>query len=242
MAASTRRPGTGRSSVYIDGLNLYNSALRHSTSRWLDIEKFARTVAAPDQVASVMYVTGRLNPDDASDRESPKRQRHYLKALSARGGVEVVAHNFVVPTESRVVSRGGSWQQRTDPQLPAAIADQLDALDKAAGIERRVMVRLPEEKMTDVALAVAMMDDFHHGRCDRTVLVANDADYRPALEMLADQGHRIHVISPATNVNKKLRDDRWSSAILDLELLESCELPDLFDADGKTFERPPSWS
>ena len=230
-----------RCAVYIDGLNLYNSALRGSTSRWLDLEKFAQTIVAPDQLVSVMYVTGRLNADDASDRESPKRQRVYLKALSARGGVEVVAHNFVVPTEPRVVSRGGSWHDRTDPPLPPALASELDDIDEAAGMERRVRVRLPEEKMTDVALAVAMVNDFHLGQCDRTVLIANDADYQPALVALADQGQRIEVISPATNVNKKLRDPRWTSAILDLNVLQRCELPDSFVVGGTTFERPTYW-
>lgn len=230
-----------RCAVYIDGLNLYNSALRHSTSRWLDIEKFANALVAPNRLISAMYVTGRLNADDSSDRESPRRQRHYLKALSARGGVRVVAHNFVVPTESRVVSRGSSWHDRTDPPLPTAVASQLDAIDEAAEFERRVMVRLPEEKMTDVALAVAMVNDFHLGRCEQTVLVANDADYRPALETLADLGHRVQVISPARNVNRKLRDDRWPATTLDLGLLNSCELPDSFVADEKTFERPKHW-
>lgn len=152
-----------RCAVYIDGLNLYNSALRDSTSRWLDIRKFAETLAHPLELTKVMYVTGRLSPQESDDPESPKRQRTYLKALDVRGGVDVVAHNFVVATSPRVISRGKSWHDRTDPPLPTQIADELDQIDKRESKERRVMVRLPEEKMTDVALAVAMINDYHVG-------------------------------------------------------------------------------
>lgn len=108
-------------------------------------------------------------------------------------------------------------------------------------------VRLPEEKMTDVALAVAMVNDYHIGQHNpselihRTLLVANDSDYRPALETLAELGHNIEVISPAKTIAKQLRDPRWTSEPLNHTLLKACELPDSFTAAGQSFERPPSW-
>ena len=237
-----------RCAVNIDGLNLYNSALRDSSSRWLDIRKFAETLAEPEALVRVMYVTGRLSPQDSDDPDSPQRQRTYLKALDDSDGVDVVAHNFVVGTSPRVVSRGKSWHDRTDPPLPPRIADELDKIDQSGPKERRVMVRLPEEKMTDVALAVAMVNDYHLGqytpneRIERTLLVANDSDYRPALEILAGLGHKIEVISPAKSVAKQLRDSRWRSGLLDPTVLKACELPDSFTAGGQSFTRPASWS
>lgn len=78
-------------------------------------------------------------------------------------------------------------------------------------------------------------------RVDRTLLVANDSDYRPALETLAGLGHKIEVISPAKTIAKQLRDPQWSASLLDPNVLEACEMPDDFTANGKAFRRPSNW-
>ena len=232
-----------RCAVYIDGLNFYHSAVRKTPSRWLDIVEFARLLALPGRVARVLYVTGRLTGGDTSDGDSHVRQREYLKALSARGGVEVVIHNFVVPTKPRVVSQGQSWAERTHPSLPADLVRRLDAIDDASQEKRRVRVRLPEEKMTDVALSVAMVNDYHLGICDRSILVANDSDYRPALETLGGFDHNVHVVSPAETVSKHIRNDKlWSAEALDRAILGSCQLPNVVvAADGREFKKPKAW-
>ena len=230
-----------RSAVYIDALNLYNGALKGTSHRWLDIRALAQEIVGPDELTSVVYVTGELNPDDSPDPDSPKRQAIYTRAIAARGGVSITRNRFVVGTNPRVVSRNDSWHERTYPPLPAHLATELDAIDAALKEERRIRVRLPEEKMTDVGLAVAMVNDFHLGHCDRTVLVANDSDYKPALDVLASLGQRPLVVSPQQTVNKHLKSGAWDSRRLDRAVLLRCELPDSFRAMGTTFTRPVEW-
>lgn len=63
----------------------------------------------------------------------------------------------------------------------------------AADRPMKVLVQLPEEKLTDVAIGVEIVDDFHQGSCAMAVLITNDADLRPAIDKVVQQGHEVHV-------------------------------------------------
>lgn len=49
---------------------------------------------------------------------------------------------------------------------------------------RSRVFQTPEEKRTDVNIALQMLDDAHHGRAERFVLVSGDSDLVPALDLI----------------------------------------------------------
>ncbi|MEM7286414.1 MAG: NYN domain-containing protein [Actinomycetota bacterium] len=230
-----------RAVVYIDGLNLYGSALKGSTHKWVDLMGVAATlVPGGAELVAVKYFTADLLPYVSEDPDTPRRQRVYLKALKATG-VDVRRGTFMQSTEFRTVSENESWAVRVVPGLDPALADALDAAEEGAVRPWKVRVRLPEEKFTDVALGVELVDDFHNDVCEVAVLVTNDADLRPAVAKVVEQGHEVGVFSPASTVSKHLsRAASWSRPIRD-NLLATHQLPDIVRVDGSQFERPRVW-
>ena len=77
--------------VYIDGYNLYYGLLRGSQgSKWLDLRALANAMFKEEhEILSVKYFTARVRtyPHDIAAEE---RQKIYLQALSAFGGVEII--------------------------------------------------------------------------------------------------------------------------------------------------------
>lgn len=232
----------GSSIVYIDGLNLHALALsgRAPYRKWADLTKLAQTLSPEHQVTAVRYFTADLHPRAAEDPQTRIRQRNYLKALQATG-VEVNRGTFVIPTRWRTVSQNHSWSDRVKPDLPTALATQLTELEADTPRPWKVRVELPEEKFTDVALGVALIDDFHNQRCTCAVLVTNDADLVPAVRTATVQGHSVHVVSPAATVNKHLRHVASSVATLPVDIWDDHQLPDEFTVNGAKHSRPKLW-
>lgn len=99
----------------------------------------------PDQqLGAVRYFTAHIpGPDDAL-----RRQVNYLKALEARGGVDIVLGRME-RRPFRCTACGHNWKK-------------------------------PQEKESDVNLAVALLSDAYEGRVDEAWIVCADSDLIPS--------------------------------------------------------------
>jgi len=115
--------------TYIDGFNLYHGLLqaRLHSARWLDLHALGRSLLKPSQQLELTrYFTARVrgNPDKA------RRQRTFIDALNARGGIEIDFGHFL---SSRISCRrcGNRWrkneEKKTDVNLAVRLLD--DAYD-----------------------------------------------------------------------------------------------------------------
>ena len=95
--------------------------------------------------------------------DGPKggRQQQYLKALSTLPLVQVILGKFKL---KQVTCRVGACRYRGSR-----------------------IFEMPEEKRTDVNIALQLLDDANHDRADRFVIVSGDSDLVPALEMVKTQ-------------------------------------------------------
>lgn len=111
---------------------------------------------------------------------------------------------------------------------------------------------VPEEKKTDVNIAVHMIDDAINGRMDRIVIVSGDSDIEPAATWIRkNHPHiKITVYLPALEEEKKVRRNDYYESIgatvkfVPLEPLEKHQLPNPVptkSGEGAAFERPKSW-
>ena len=67
--------------VYVDGFNLYYGALKGTKFKWLNLVELARHVLPADHtIDKLIYFTARVS--GVSDRDAPRRQQVYLKALN----------------------------------------------------------------------------------------------------------------------------------------------------------------
>ena len=231
-----------RAIVYIDGLNLYGSALKQSSKKWVDLMAVASSLI-PDgfELASVKYFSADLHPRASEDASAGQRQRRYMKALVATG-VEVHRGQFVLSTRWRTLAPGESWAERLRPPPSPAAVSELTELEDSSPRPMKVRVQLPEEKFTDVAIGVEIVDDFHRKHCDVAVLITNDSDLRPAIAKVVEQGHLVHVVSPAATVSKHLRNAATTSEPMPATCLGDHQLPDEFtDSNGSKHSRPNAW-
>lgn len=108
--------------------------------------------------------------------------------------------------------------------------------------------RKPEEKRTDVKIALAMLDDAYRDRCDRLVLVSGDSDLVPAIHMVRGRfpEKRVIVYVPTRHPSRggavEVRGAATQARNLPLALLPRCQLPPSVPGDGDdTHAKPAGW-
>ncbi|OLE94871.1 MAG: NYN domain-containing protein, partial [Delftia sp. 13_1_40CM_3_66_6] len=161
-----------RTTIYIDGYNLYYSRLKGTPYKWLDIAALFRDrILLPQdpgaEVVAIKYFTAPVKASYARHGEaSVQAQTQYLRALQARDpGLIQIVNGFHVfePTS-----------------LPSY---QAGANPSKNNVSRVWMI---EEKQTDVNLALHAYRDAVRGECDQLVICSNDSDVEPALRMLRE--------------------------------------------------------
>ncbi len=138
----------GKAIVYVDGFNLYyGMKAKHDRKYlWLDLFTLAQRMRQPDMIQKVRYFTAIVR----GEPEAARNQETYLAALCAyRPQVEVTRGRFQ-KKEPRCRACGQRWLCHCNP---------------------RREYRTFEEKLTDVALGVAMVEDAALGVGDVTILV-----------------------------------------------------------------------
>lgn len=125
-------------------------------------------------------------------------------------------------------------------------ADEKDKID----FSRKLRVIRPEEKQTDVNIALHMITDAADGHCEQQVLISNDSDYTPVLAMLKDRHPTIirGLIPPILegHDNRHASTDvlnlaDWNHYPIKQKVLETCQLPDKVPTRKKPFIRPSHW-
>ena len=230
--------------VYVDGLNFYSAVRNRPETKWVDFRALAdRLVPRAGSVSNVKYFTSQISAKASEDSDAPRRQRVLIRAVRATG-VEVLEGKFKVPDDWRAISSRGNWEDRLRPPLPAEVLD--DYGDHFATHDSRpwkARVELPQEKFTDVAIASHLLRDFYRGACDCAIVVSNDSDLRPAIELAVEDGHHVGVFSPMGTVSRDLaRVASWAKPVR-VDLLTQCQMPDEVQVPGssRTLNRPAAW-
>lgn len=230
--------------VYIDGLNFYAAVRSKPSTKWVDFAALsARLVPGAGVVEGVKYFTSQISEKAAENADSPRRQRVLIRAIRA-SGVDVFEGKFKVPDDWRAVSSRGSWDDRLRPEPPEEMLRDFHEHFASHQIRPwKAMVELPQEKFTDVAIASHLLRDFYRGDCTQAIVVTNDSDLRPAIELVVDDGHHVGVFSPMKTVSRDLeRVASWAKSIRP-ELVAQCQMPDEVQEPGSSriFNRPAAW-
>lgn len=118
------------------------------------------------------------------------------------------------------------------------------------GANCRQTYNVPEEKKTDVNIALTMVDDALNDRVDRIILVSGDSDLEPAVEYICRQRPKVKVFVyvPQNPNSPHRRNNRHYSSIgatvkqLPLTTISNHALPDpIVLADGSSITKPATW-
>jgi hypothetical protein len=107
---------------------------------------------------------------------------------------------------------------------------------------------VPEEKRTNVNIALQLLDDANHDRADQFIVVSGDSDLVPALEMVKAQWpvRRLVVYVPSRHPLRgaavELRSAADKHRTFPQELLKVCQFPaELPDGRGGVIHKPVEW-
>ena len=132
-----------RTTVYIDGYNLYYGALKHTEYKWLDVyklfnERICPSVNAGTSDIKIKYFTANILGSESPSPDSTKDQRTYHNALLR-----------MYPEQIEIIK--GHYSKEI---IPAKLMEAIPGYTK-----KHVKVLKLEEKQTDVNIALEMYRD-----------------------------------------------------------------------------------
>lgn len=105
-----------------------------------------------------------------------------------------------------------------------------------------------EEKRTDVNIALQMLDDVHHDRTERIILVNGDSDLVPAVDLVKKESPKTQVLvyvpsrNPIRGAAVELRSAADKNKTFPLQLLPLSQFPsEVQDGRGGVIKKPASW-
>lgn len=211
--------GKQRTTIYVDGFNLYYRCLKGTSYKWLDIVALCRRVLKEvNEVTAVRYYTARVNarPDDPGQ---PIRQDTYLRALRTLPEVSIhLGHYLTKPV-----------------RLPLA--------NPVSGQPRTVEVLRAEEKGSDVNLATHLVRDAFRDEFDVAIVISNDSDLYEPIRIVTRELHKpVGLLVPeGVTISTKLKPiASFIRTIRRTALVRSQFSDQLMDANG-TFRKPTRW-
>ncbi|HLB56869.1 MAG TPA: NYN domain-containing protein [Coxiellaceae bacterium] len=208
-----------RTSVYIDGFNLYYGCLKNSPYKWLDLKiLFSSLLDDKHNINAIHYFTAHIS-DREGNREARQRQRYYLQAIA----------QFI-------------------PELTIHYGHYLTHEIRAKVVNpppEFIKVYKTEEKGSDVNMALHILNDAWMNQYDCAVIVSNDSDLTEALRLVKNQHSKnIGLVFPDVNINRK--PSRQLASYADFikhirhHLLQNSQLPDKIPGNNIIY-KPTGW-
>jgi uncharacterized LabA/DUF88 family protein len=203
--------------VYVDSFNMYYGVLKKTrNSKWLNVQSWLEKILSPKiySIQKIKYFTANVSAP-SHDLQRPVRQEIYFRALRTLQSITIIKGKF----------------------KPKTVNIQLNK-------DVKIMATVPEEKGTDVNLAVHLVNDAHLGIFDTAVVVSNDSDIAEAVNIVArDMGKEVWVINPCLGSPPSKELNRHASqtrTVREKAVKASQFNPNLTDAKGP-FSKPISW-
>lgn len=207
-----------RTTIYIDGFNLYYGCLRKSPYKWLDLKRlFENLLDASHQITKIKYYTAHISSRNDNDA-SRARQRYYLNALKKYIPELELYYGHYLTHEiiAKVVNPPPDF----------------------------IKVYKTEEKGSDVNLALHVLNDAWLDQYDCAVVVSNDSDLAEALRIVKYQTDKsVGVVFPCTDHKRKPSREltKYADFIKPIRkgILQNSQLPN--SIPGTEIHKPVEW-
>lgn len=235
--------------VYVDGFNLYYSALKYNKFQWLDLEGLCREVLPSNcDIVKVKYFTAQVK-DRSIGHGAAGRQQLYLKALQAHSqNIEIIKGHFAVHSKlSPLVTPG----QKLDKAEISGRGGQISKwnTDLFQRIKKwvddpgpRVHIINTEEKGSDVNLAVHIVNDAWKNDYECCAVISNDSDLAEACRIARDErGKKVALITTWTQrpVGKLVKNSTFIRTAKK-KAFENNQMPS--PIPGTSLHKPAKWN
>ena len=236
-----RAPSVLRTRIYVDGYNFYNGCLKHTSYKWLDLNKLFSiilpTILIPGNADGALesellplalkYFTAPILRNFARSNDSVPSQVRYHDALRAHLGSSIeIIHGYydAKPARAYLYTEGKSPLHS----------------------EMREIWKI-EEKQSDVSMALHAYADAKRGDVDQVVIATNDTDLEPALQMIRnDTNAKIGLVIPTRDHERRPNRDLekladWTRGNINDDELKKSQLPSMVRAGVSSIHKPISW-
>lgn len=234
-----------RTRIYIDGYNFYYGCLRGTPYKWLDPLALFENYILPSVLVkdgagkirpsklltapSIKFFTAKIIESVARAPDSVSSQARYHTALRKlhAGPIDLIEGYYAVN------------------KMKVKIVDAEEP-DRAPRDCQEIQAWKVEEKQSDVNLALQAYHDSTTGQIDHAVIVTNDTDIAPALQMIRDHTPvLIGVVVPTSNHARApnielVRLAHWKREHINPSELAACQLPRVIPGRKPTI-KPESW-
>jgi hypothetical protein len=205
-----------KTSVYVDGFNLYYGAVRGTPYKWLDIRRLCELIFPKNEIHEIHYCTA-IVQDPPWDRGKSTRQLTFIRALETTG-VEVHYGSFL----SNVVT------------MPLAHPEP--------GGPRIVEVIKTEEKGSDVALGALLVAHGYQERYEAAIVVSNDSDLILPIEIVTKELRLpVGLLNPHPRYAAELARVASFKRRIRTGVLGAAQLPTSLTDEHGVITRPSSW-
>lgn len=158
-----------RTTLYVDGFNLYYGAAKHTRLKWVNVIALAEEVLPGLRVTKTRYFTAMVKSDPRNPQQH-QRQETYIRALKTLPNLTVHLGHF---QNTQV------WAKHCNPP------------------PSKVCVHKTEEKGSDVNIATYMLADAFRNDCDQLVVITNDSDLAEPIRIInTELRRRVLVLNP----------------------------------------------
>jgi hypothetical protein len=210
--------------LYIDGFNLYFSAVKGTPLRWLNPVALVQNMFPRNQIVSTKYFTARVSalPDNP---DQPMRQDVYWRALRT-------LPNFVIIE--------GKFRTR---QIRAKVVNPPP---------NTMEVFKTEEKGSDVNLGAHLLIDAFYNRFEAAIVITGDSDLITPIEMVNNDLRKpVGVLNPQRLSGPGRQAVRSSAGLQQAarfykngvrwEQLVQAQFPDTMEDSSGSFTKPSVW-
>jgi uncharacterized LabA/DUF88 family protein len=203
-----------RTIVYVDGFNLYYGQLKGKSGKWLDLVQLVQNYLQPsNQIVSLKYLTALVQPRPSQPNQHV-RQQTYIRAIETNPLVEVIYGKYL----SHQV-----YMPRCD------------------GNGKECVIKT-EEKMTDVNIAVHILNDAFQNSFDLAVLISNDSDLSEPLRMVRSMGKMVGILNPHKNPSRQLSKYATFQKTIRHSAILASQMPNpITDSNGNSIHKPKEW-
>lgn len=151
-----------KTTIYIDGYNLYYGLVKNTSYKWLDLHALFSEIAKiqnpQSHIVSIKYFTAPVITKFSQHKEKAQQsQNYYHKALCTKSEscIEIINGYFDVDVSSQLLYQ------------------------KPIALKAKVKTWKLEEKQTDVNITLEMYRDASQEMCEQQILVSSDSDLIP---------------------------------------------------------------
>ena len=239
-----------RTSVYIDGFNLYYLAVRGTRYKWLDLKAVCQKLLPPAcKIGVIKYFTARVS--GKFDPDQPMRQSTYIRALESHiRELAVYYGHFTTHPKSAPLVTPELAQTHAQVLVPQDDGSTLAmSLPLVAPKPQRKFVQIikTEEKGSDVNIAVHLLNDAWEDKFDCGVILSNDSDLAEALKLVKAHSKKktLGLIHPGLKGNPSRELQKHADFVRQIRkgVLSSSQLPDPVPGKkpGEYYSKPARW-